>query len=194
MQEIIFPKDNEEEFINIAEKLNTKEILLAYPYKKNISDYRKKLDFLRTTTKINLDMGLLASPKDIQKSRKICDFVITESTEKDQYVMEKLKPDMVFNFEKDERKDKTHYRMSGLNQVLCRIARENEIIIGFSFSDLLAAEKSQSSTILGRMMQNLRFAEKYRVKTMLASFAKKPYEMRSVKHLETFKRLMMSRK
>ncbi len=188
--DICFPKKNQEKFVSIAEKLNKKEIYLVYPYQKNISNLKSNLKKLQKTTKIKLRLGLIAPPKDIIKAKKTSDFVITQSSSKDQHVFEKLKPSLIFNLEKSKRKDKPHYRYSGLNQVLCKLAAKNNIIIGFSFSELF--NSTRRHILLGRIMQNLRFCKKYHCKTLFASFAKNPFELRSDKQLQTFNRILQT--
>jgi len=186
MPDIVFPNKNEKEFISIAEKLKTKELYLIYPYKKNINDYKEIINALKKQTKIKLTFGLIALHKDIPKAKNICDFVITESSEADQSTIEKLQPNLIFNFEKSDRFDKHHYRYSGLNQVLCRLATENNVILGFSFSELLNSQKQRRATILGRMIQNLKFSKQYKSPILFASFAKKPFEMRAENNLKSF--------
>lgn len=190
MPDIIFPNNNEKEFIKVAERLETKEMFFIYPYKKNVLEHREKIKLLQSSTKIRLNLGLIANPLDIMKAKNVCSFIITESSEKDQYVLEKQKPSLIFNLEASERRDKTHYRTSGLNQVLCTLAYKNNITIGFSFSSLLNSKLKQRAILLGRMMQNIRLCRKYKVNTLFASFAKHPYEMRPEKDLQSFQRVL----
>ncbi|MBD3354594.1 hypothetical protein GF361_01255 [Candidatus Woesearchaeota archaeon] len=186
--DICFPKKNPEKFISIAKKLEKKELYLVYPYQKNISRLRSNIDKLQKKTNTILKLGLLASPKDIIKAKKLSDFIITESTSKDQHVLEKLKPSLIFNLEKSPKKDRPHYRYSGLNQVLCKLAAKNNVVIGFAFSELL--NSSKKPIIMGRMMQNIRFCKKYNCKVLIGSFAKSPFELRSDKQLQSIKRLL----
>ena len=179
MPDIIFPNKNEKEFLEIAEKLNKKELYLIYPYKKNIQNYKKIIDSLKQTTKIKLKLGLISTPNTITKAKNACDFVIVESSEQNQHVLEKQKPNLIFDLEQTGRKDRMHYRSSGMNQVLCKIAVKNKITIAFSFSTLLNSPKQKRIQILGRMMQNIRFCKKYKVNALFASFAKTPFEMRT---------------
>jgi len=186
--DICFPKKNQEKFVSIAEKLNKKELYFVHPYQKNISKLKSNLKKLQKTTKIKLGLGLIASSKKIIKAKKLSDFVITESGFKDQHTLEKLKPSLIFNLESSSRKDKPHYRYSGLNQVLCKLAAKNNITIGFSFSELLNSKKRH--ILLGRIIQNLRFCKKYNCKVLFGSFAKNPFELRSDKQLQSLNRLL----
>jgi len=185
MTDIVFPNKNEEKFIETAERIGTKEVYFIYAYQKNIGELKNKIQELQKATKVKLNLGLIAGSKDILKAKRICNFVIAESSDDDQHVLEKLTPSLMLNFEKSEKRDRFHYRVSGLNQVLCKLAAKNEVVIGFSFSELLNAPKFKRAVLLGRMMQNIRLCRKYKVKTLLASFAKTSFEMRDERILKS---------
>ena len=89
--------------------------------------------------------------------------------------------DMVVSSERISGKDFIHYRNSGLNQVLCKLAKKNNITLGFNFNDILKGKPN-----MGRMMQNVRLCRKYKVRMVLASFASSIYEMRNPKDLMSF--------
>ena len=81
-------------------------------------------------------------------------------------------------------RDKVSSRDSGLNQVICKLAYDNKIAIGFSFSEVLNSKEKHK--IIGRMMQNIRLCRKYKVKMILASFANNKWEMRAPRDLISF--------
>jgi len=108
-----------------------------------------------------------------------------KSSDDDRRVFEKNKNIFIYNLE-DKNRDFIHYRNSGLNQVLCKLAKKNDIAICFNFNLILNNEGMKKSQILGRMMQNIRFCRKYKVRTVIASFASKPEEMRSSHDLISF--------
>jgi RNase P/RNase MRP subunit p30 len=70
-----------------------------------------------------------------------------------------------------------------LNHILCKSAKESNVTIGFSLSSILNAKNEHVA--LGRMMQNIKMCRKFRVKTIIASFAQKPFDMRSVHDLRS---------
>lgn len=70
--------------------------------------------------------------------------------------------DMIYGIEKNAGKDFMKQRGSGLNQVLCRLASKNQVVIGFDFNDLYAA--NNRGMILGKMMQNVNLCLKYKVR------------------------------
>ncbi len=89
--------------------------------------------------------------------------------------------DILLHPEKNDKKDFMKSRNSGLNQVLCKIAKKNDVAIGFSFNEIL--KSSRRSLLIGRMRQNIKLCRKYKVRMVFASFAKSLYEMRGAKDL-----------
>ena len=87
---------------------------------------------------------------------------------------------MIFGLELVHKKDAMHYRRSGLNQVLCKIAASKSKKIGFDFWSLMEPR------VLGRVKQNIKFCKKYKVDYFLGAFAEKPELMRSFHDLKSF--------
>ncbi|MFH1332355.1 MAG: RNase P subunit p30 family protein [archaeon] len=83
-------------------------------------------------------------------------------------------------------RDYLHSRNSGLNDVLCKLAKKNNVAVGFSFSDVLNARSFERALILGRMMQNVALCRKFKVPMVLGSFAFDNLEMRPPKDLISF--------
>ena len=83
-----------------------------------------------------------------------------------------------------DRRDKIYQRNSGLNQVLCELARENNVGIGFSFISVLNSRKRWE--LLGRIIQNIMLCRKYKVRMVIGSFAKNIDEQRNEKDLQSF--------
>jgi RNase P/RNase MRP subunit p30 len=135
-------------------------------------------------TKIKLHFGLLVEAKQVNKARSVCDFVLVKSTGDDQIILEKSKPDIIYDLELVAKKDKLNFRLSGLNQVLCKLASKNKVIVGFSFSLIFNAKNRVM--ILGRIIQNIRLCRKYKVDTAFASFARNLFELRAWHDLISF--------
>jgi len=111
----------------------------------------------------------------INKINKAKGVVIVEggSDKINRAALENKKVDILLGPERGRKKDHTHYRNSGLNQVLCKLANKNNIAIGFDFNDVLYAKERynlERYIILGRMMQNVRFCRKYKVKMYVFDF------------------------
>ena len=178
--DLVLAKNNEKEFIEIAERLNIEGICFVYKFKNknNFFQNQEKVNKLQEKTKLKLFTGLIADSKNISKAKKLSKIVIYKSTGNDRHAIEKSKVNVVFDLGTIAVRDSMHHRNSGLNQVLCKLANKNNVMIGFSFSSLLNTEEIIRSQILGRMMQNIRLCRKYKVKAVIASFAEKPYDMR----------------
>jgi RNase P/RNase MRP subunit p30 len=87
--------------------------------------------------------------------------------------------------------DYTHYRNSGLNQVLCKIARDNNKIIIENFSEFLKKEKKDRAILLGRILQNSMLCKKYNVKFLVSVFAKNEQDFIACQKLEEFKKILI---
>ncbi len=190
--DLVLPKSNEKEFIEIAEKLKIDGLCFVYSFK-NKEDFLKKnekMKNLQEKTKLKLFSGIIADSRNISKAKKlskivIYKFVIYKSTGNDRHAIEKSKTNIIFDLETVAARDSMHHRNSGLNQILCRLANKNNIMIGFSFSGILNTDGITRSQILGRLMQNIRLCRKYKVKAVIASFAEKPYDLRSYPDLKS---------
>lgn len=101
-------------------------------------------------------------------------------------ILEDRRVDILLSPENGIKEDSLHQRNSGLNHILCNLAKKNNIAIAFNFNDVLKSHNIERAKILGRMMQNVRLCRKYKVKMILASFAKDKYEMRSQRDLVSF--------
>lgn len=163
MIDLVIPDKNENEFLKMAEKLNYTSICFLYD--------NKNKDKIKNS-KIEIFYGFFEKNNN-------ADIVIVKSSKNNRHFIEKGTTDILFELEKSEKKDLLHYRNSGLNQVLCKLANQEDVMIGFSFSSILNSDKIQKTQIMGRMQQNIKLCRKYKVRTVIASFAKDPYEMRS---------------
>lgn len=184
--DIVFPKNNEGEFTQLAEKLQIDGICFAYPFtdKKAIHGIKESLSKLQQETKIKLAAAFTASGTKIYKIHESGELAIAEAAENSRDTIAKYSPNIAYNLELSSRKDFAKVRNSGLDKPTCQFARESNVIIAFSFSTILNAANQQQ--LIGRIMQNIRLCKKYKVKTAIASFASEPYEMRSPHELKSF--------
>lgn len=165
MIDVVFPKNNEIEFIEMAKKLGLDGLCFVYGGKKDIS----KLD---KSTKLKIfSTSSFAKASDPNSNRAL---------------IESRRADMVYALEDHERIDSMHFRDSGLNHVLCKLAVDKEVMMGFSFNSVLKAGRRKRAVILGRMQQNARFSRKFGFKPVVASFAASPFEMRAEKEMTAF--------
>ena len=178
MIDIVFPKDNENEFISMAKKLDYEGLIFVYSLK-NFPNNVIKSD-------IPISYGLLVEDKDIRKAKKKSDYIFVKNCKNIRGFIECNKNVIFFDCESDFKKDFIHQRRSGLNHVICKIATKNNNKIGFSFNDLLKSEGSKRSIIFGRIKSNIKLCNKYKTPIVLGSFAYDPYEMRPKNDLISF--------
>jgi len=178
MIDIAIPLDNEEEFIKIAEKLGYEELLFLYDFDEYMAKQRHNN---APNPKIKIKYGLLATEKNIQKIsskfRNETIFLVIKSSTQNREIIEKSQVNLIFALEETTKRDFMHQRGSGLDHITAKLASEHNIIVGFSLNSVLNSENKH--IILGRMMQNIMLCRKYKVKTIIASFAQSPSQMRS---------------
>ena len=107
-------------------------------------------------------------------------------------LMERKQINLIYNLEYDPHNDFIYQRNSGFNQVLAKIANNNHITIGFSFDDFKKSKKQYK--ILGRMHQNYKLCRKYKLNTLVKSFAKKQEDLQSNIILKAFERILIKNK
>ncbi len=62
------------------------------------------------------------------------------------------------------RKDFQKQRNSGLNQVLAKLAKKNEVTIGINLDEIINSRKKEKSDILARIKQNITLCNKNKLK------------------------------
>jgi len=181
--DIVFPNQNEDKFIDMAYRLGYNALVFVY----EPSDLKKIQAANQAENKqIRIYSGMIASPKQLNSIKKPeADLVIVESSDSDREVLESKKADIIFNLENQKRQDFLHHRNSGLNQVLAKLALDNNVAVVFSFSNILQ-EKKRLPRLLGRIKQNIILARKFKFNTAIASFAKSPYHMRASHDMISF--------
>lgn len=182
-QDVCFPKNNEEEFVEIAKKLGTGCLIFVYEFInfKDLDEKRKKLSEIND---IKVDIGVLVNDKTVEKLQKSDDYVFARTPSKN--LIESKKTYILFDFEMQDKPDFLHHRNSGLNQVIANAMKEK--ILGISFSTYL--NSINKGVMLGRMKQNVKIAKKYGVKTFILSFAKHPYELRAKHEIDSFGKMI----
>ncbi|MFH2028325.1 MAG: RNase P subunit p30 family protein [Nanoarchaeota archaeon] len=180
----VFPNNDEQEFIEIASKLNYGRLIFIYNYGSDIDNVKKRLNKLKTN--IELDFALFSLPKYIKKAQRSTKNILVKSSKDNRFVIETNKDLIIFNMEDTGSREFIHHRSSGLNQILCKFANENNVSIAFNFNLILKSDPGSRAKILGRIKQNIKLCRKYKVKTFIASFATDPYEMRDYRDLESF--------
>jgi hypothetical protein len=122
--DVVFPQDNEQEFIRIAKRLSIPSLCFVYNYdrKDNLWLRKEKQVELQKSTDVKLFFGLVAKNAETRAARRQADLILVRSTPDNRLTFEKREVDTVFGLEDNPKKDSMHYRYSSLNQVLCTIA------------------------------------------------------------------------
>jgi RNase P/RNase MRP subunit p30 len=188
--DIVLPKNNEMEFIEIAAKLGIQKLCFLYSFDGyNEEKIAKGLESAKHHKKLYVETGFLASHYHFGKT-KHPGIIAAKSSEKDRMAMESGKIKVIYGFEELHRKDFLHQRASGLNHILCGLAKKNKVSIGFSYGMLLNKSPQMTSLLMGRMMQNIRLCRKFKVSTIMGSFARNPYELRQSHDIASLFRMM----
>jgi RNase P/RNase MRP subunit p30 len=68
-----------------------------------------------------------------------------------------------------KKRDFHRQRDSGFNQVLAKLAKKKEIVIGINLDELINSEEKEKSAILARIRQNVKICNKQKLKMMFIS-------------------------
>lgn len=88
--------------------------------------------------------------------------------------------DILLNPHASRSKDFMHSRNCGLNQILCKIAAENDVAIGFTLDRMYEPKD------IARVKLAIRLCRKFKNKIVVFSFAKDIYSMRAVNDIYSF--------
>jgi len=126
---------------------------------------------------INSD-NLAEVRKQIEKTAKKAEKVIVlgRDIEFNRKILEMKKINVLVLSHKQGR-DKLKQRDSGLNEILCEIARKNNITLAIDFSELLVEDKKQKAKIIGRIIQNLKLIKKHKNRLIVLN---KPQDLKSL--------------
>ena len=83
-------------------------------------------------------------------------------------ILEKEKIDILL-IKLAEKKDRPKQRESGLDQVMAKIAKKNNITIGINFDEIIGSEKNKKAQILARIKQNIKLCNKNKIHMIFIS-------------------------
>jgi RNase P/RNase MRP subunit p30 len=196
MKCICLPKNNETELVEIGKEFGYESFIFLYELKskKNLIEIKTKL---AKSLDVNYKVGIFFKPQNVSEIEKFnkalfieADFICAEAHEEKlvRAIVSQLKIDMIVNIATSSGKDATHYRRSGVNQVIAKLAKSNKLIYGVSFSNILSDSKRYR--LLGRIMQNQRIFSKFKVPVEINCFAKNRWEIRSKDDLYSFAKVL----
>lgn len=165
--DIVCPRGNEDRFVNMAKSLGYEGVCFLYEDKLPSNGVDGK--------GLEIFYGIFTD--EIKKARKSADFVVAKNAESIRKLVEKDKPDVIFGVEMLGKKDFMHQRNSGVDHVICNLAKKKGVGFGFSLKNII--DSKCSPLALGRVMQNIILFEKYGIDVYVCSMSKSPYEMRN---------------
>ena len=177
--DVLMPKGNEAELLLMADKLGFKEVIFLYD-----ELGKKPVKGEQGNIKIHT-AGLIKTVNKIPKVKKNFDYVFALAT---RVFFENRQVRYLIDAETDSKEDLLYQKRAGLDDIMCRLAEEkNKVIV---FNAKLLTQTNLNINILGRLLQNSRLCRKHKVKTMVATFATSPLEMRAPKDLDGFARVL----
>jgi len=98
-------------------------------------------------------------------------------------VLEKI-PINIMLINQSQRRDFQKQRNSGFNQVMAKLAKKNNIVIGINLDEIINSEKKQKADILARIKQNIKLCNKNKIHMKFISPSEKNqrniYDLRSL--------------
>jgi len=183
MEDIVVPSGNEKELAQMAERLGISSLVFLYPF--------GKVPKTAPVISIPVRIGVIAHPDQVPMARKQAQFVVVESSELDRLVVERREvPDMIVGLERVAVKEKLHQRASNLDHVSGKLYKQKGVSIGVSLRELVRLSPRERAVALGRIQQNVRFARKFGVGVVFASFARLPSELRSPHDIASLVRVL----
>jgi hypothetical protein len=174
ISDIILPRNNEEDFIKMAKSLGYDSLVFAYPHACDVEKYKK--------SGIHVVSAVLTPT--LKKNLNHCK-VILDGGEHVREGLEQKRIHYLVHLEQDNRGDSLRQRNSGLNQILCKLAKKSNVKVVLSVKDLTESKGFNKALRLGRIIQNIRLCRKYGVQLKIASFATNPYQMKSPRDLQS---------
>jgi RNase P/RNase MRP subunit p30 len=162
MIDFVLPGSNEDGFMAMAKRLSI-DLCFVQDNPKNIMG-ASCAQLLKKRTARQGDLSVMMAPEDARLA------------------IEKVRPDIIFCAENTPKSDFIHQRNSGLNHIVCTLAREHDIAIGFAFTSCLGKYGARA---MGRMSANIRMCRKYNVPMVIATLATDPFLMRTPEDLKS---------
>jgi hypothetical protein len=172
--DVVCPINNEFELASTAKQLGFKEIIFLY----HAVVPPKNIDLPGLMIK---RAYLAKHPRDVPSPKAGFNFIFARS---DRAFFESKIINYVIDSESSESPDFFYQKRGGLDDAMCKLAKENHIIVVFS------VQSSDDKTILGRLEQNARLCRKHHAAFLVATLAKTPLDMRSPKDMDAFSRMI----
>lgn len=129
--------------------------------------------FVKARKEIRLSQArsILSKIQNKENSGKTIIFTSNDD-ELNRKILEKEKIDILLINQKG-RKDRMKQRDSGFNQVMAKVAKKNNIVIGINLDEIIISERKTKADILARISQNVRLCNKNKLKMKFISLKEK---------------------
>ncbi len=101
--------------------------------------------------------------EEIKKNRNKTIIFSSSDDELNRKILEKEKIDILL-LNQSGRKDSMKQRNSGFNQVLAKIAKKNNVVVGINFDEIIESRGKNKAEIFGRIIQNIKLCNKNKLK------------------------------
>lgn len=198
MYDLAIPKNNEQELDARAREVGS-NLLFLYEMKteKELEFIQRKLSVYGLKNRVGL-LIKVSKKSDLNVRQRILsavDLVVATSTSLDMIreIVSSKDVDLFVDIATSTGRDHTHYRRGNFNQVFAKEAKNNEQSYLLDFNRILKIGGQKRALLLGRIMQNIRFCNKYDVPVLIASFADDVYGLRSIDNLKAFARVLKAK-
>ena len=189
LYDICIPKNNEKEIIEVAKELGFSAVVFLYPPKK-VKEI-KSGDFEVYT-------GIIIKGKNLSRIKKkdLGDNIVVaqgDGTEEvNKAILSNSNVDFIIDISSVKGKEHTHYRKSTLNQVLAKQALKSNIAYAVNFNRIL--NEKERIKLIGRIKQNIKIFQKFRVPITISSFATNTNELRNHSDLVSLAKTLGAKK
>ena len=116
-----------------------------------------------------MEGNILIQENDFEKARKLIRessnkrIIFSGDDETSRKVLEKEKIEILL-LNQAGRKDSQKQRNSGFNQVMAKLAKKKNVIIGINLDEIINSKEKQKSEIIARVKQNIKICNKNKLK------------------------------
>lgn len=101
--------------------------------------------------------------KEIRKNKDKEIIFSSDDDELNRKILEKEKINVLL-INLSNKKDRQKQREAGLDHVMAKIAKKNNVIIGVNLDEIINSEKKEKAEILARIQQNIKLCNKNKLK------------------------------
>jgi len=120
--------------------------------------------------------------KEIRKNKDKTIIFTSNDDDLNRKILEKEKINVLM-INQENRKDFQKQRNSGLNHVLAKLAKKNNVVIGINLDEIVKSKEKEKANILARIKQNIKLCNKNKLKMLFVFSEKNKREIHDLKAL-----------